>query len=143
MCVLCFVVFFVFFFSSRRRHTRCALVTGVQTCALPISISHEVQALGNVLEGRLAWAVGYFHSKEVSDGGLSYSLFGAPSLPFSDDRNNFTRIDHNRSATGVYFPSTLALTDTLKFIGDTRFLHELGRPPCRARGCKYESTPGF
>src|SRR3546814_6975726 len=29
--VLCFV-----FFSSRRRHTRCALVTGVQTCALPI-----------------------------------------------------------------------------------------------------------
>src|SRR3546814_11990154 len=28
---ICFV-----FFSSRRRHTRCALVTGVQTCALPI-----------------------------------------------------------------------------------------------------------
>src|SRR3546814_9324243 len=27
----------VFFFSSRSRHTRCALVTGVQTCALPIS----------------------------------------------------------------------------------------------------------
>src|SRR3546814_7873213 len=31
MMLLC-----VFFFSSRRRHTRCALVTGVQTCALPI-----------------------------------------------------------------------------------------------------------
>src|SRR3546814_17955673 len=30
------VVFSFFFFSSRRRHTRCALVTGVQTCALPI-----------------------------------------------------------------------------------------------------------
>src|SRR3546814_10573155 len=28
-----------FFVSSRRRHTRCALVTGVQTCALPISSS--------------------------------------------------------------------------------------------------------
>src|SRR3546814_7214763 len=28
----------IFFFSSRRRHTRCALVTGVQTCALPISL---------------------------------------------------------------------------------------------------------
>src|SRR3546814_3930495 len=27
----------IVFFSSRRRHTRCALVTGVQTCALPIS----------------------------------------------------------------------------------------------------------
>src|SRR3546814_3573674 len=30
---------FGFFFSSRRRHTRCALVTGVQTCALPISVA--------------------------------------------------------------------------------------------------------
>src|SRR3546814_12600880 len=32
-------ILFLFFFSSRRRHTRCALVTGVQTCALPISSS--------------------------------------------------------------------------------------------------------
>src|SRR3546814_9513143 len=32
-CLLCVLHFF---FSSRRRHTRCALVTGVQTCALPI-----------------------------------------------------------------------------------------------------------
>src|SRR3546814_19644383 len=30
-------IFFYFLFSIRRRHTRCALVTGVQTCALPIS----------------------------------------------------------------------------------------------------------
>src|SRR3546814_2207129 len=30
------VGYFYFFFSSRRRHTSCALVTGVQTCALPI-----------------------------------------------------------------------------------------------------------
>src|SRR3546814_5100168 len=34
LILFCFVVFF--FFSSRSRHTRCALVTGVQTCALPI-----------------------------------------------------------------------------------------------------------
>src|SRR3546814_21025618 len=33
--MVCFTVL-VFFFSSRWRHTRCALVTGVQTCALPI-----------------------------------------------------------------------------------------------------------
>src|SRR3546814_12732930 len=32
-----------FFFSSRRRHTRCALVTGVQTCALPISTAAGMQ----------------------------------------------------------------------------------------------------
>src|SRR3546814_5060691 len=35
LCLLLFIL--CFFFSSRRRHTRCALVTGVQTCALPIS----------------------------------------------------------------------------------------------------------
>src|SRR3546814_4512000 len=33
-----YAVYSYFFFSIRRRHTRCALVTGVQTCALPISI---------------------------------------------------------------------------------------------------------
>src|SRR3546814_4107222 len=35
----------MFFFSSRRRHTRCALVTGVQTCALPIWLGDGRQAL--------------------------------------------------------------------------------------------------
>src|SRR3546814_819069 len=34
--IYCLSFRFFFFFSSRRRHTRCALVTGVQTCALPI-----------------------------------------------------------------------------------------------------------
>src|SRR3546814_19427062 len=33
------MLLFLFFFSSRRRHTRCALVTGVQTCALPIFVA--------------------------------------------------------------------------------------------------------
>src|SRR3546814_7866928 len=52
MTCLCFVLFvhllvvrlcyiFIFFFSSRRRHTRCALVTGVQTCALPICAGED------------------------------------------------------------------------------------------------------
>src|SRR3546814_3304427 len=34
--LLLYMLSVVFFFSSRRRHTSCALVTGVQTCALPI-----------------------------------------------------------------------------------------------------------
>src|SRR3546814_6638140 len=50
-----------FFFSSRRRHTRCALVTGVQTCALPIcgcfaastnglaSGNHRLEAISHAL----------------------------------------------------------------------------------------------
>src|SRR3546814_2119638 len=41
MLVLAVLVFYIVFFSSRRRHTRCALVTGVQTCALPISFRND------------------------------------------------------------------------------------------------------
>src|SRR3546814_17187819 len=37
-----------FFVSSRRRHTRCALVTGVQTCALPICLSGHVRAMHGI-----------------------------------------------------------------------------------------------
>src|SRR3546814_10894296 len=41
----------MFFFSSRRRHTRVALVTGVQTCALPISlVEAQVQCLSEIFE---------------------------------------------------------------------------------------------
>src|SRR3546814_10605234 len=39
MCLI--RVYFAIFFSSRRRHTRCALVTGVQTCALPIYVVYN------------------------------------------------------------------------------------------------------
>src|SRR3546814_17621323 len=40
-----------FFFSSRRRHTRCALVTGVQTCALPIFRCIRWAAEGSIMDG--------------------------------------------------------------------------------------------
>src|SRR3546814_7366325 len=39
-----------FFFSSRRRHTRCALVTGVQTCALPISRNDAPPPSGRAMQ---------------------------------------------------------------------------------------------
>src|SRR3546814_5418012 len=44
MGVVCIV-----FCSSRRRHTSCALVTGVQTCALPISREKAVRTAGEGL----------------------------------------------------------------------------------------------
>src|SRR3546814_8570149 len=46
-----FCIRFFFFVSSRRRHTRCALVTGVQTCALPICqhLSESVAFLTDVV----------------------------------------------------------------------------------------------
>src|SRR3546814_14627351 len=45
-------MFFILFFSSRRRHTRCALVTGVQTCARPIS--KVVATNGEPASGRIS-----------------------------------------------------------------------------------------
>src|ERR1044072_4985160 len=47
---------FFFFFSSRRRHTRYISVTGVQTCALPISYVHLVG--NNSLKARRLLLVG-------------------------------------------------------------------------------------
>src|SRR3546814_17800978 len=46
------------FFSSRRRHTRCALVTGVQTCALPISFTRKADAGDLAFRSALAEAAG-------------------------------------------------------------------------------------
>src|SRR3546814_5736753 len=45
------VVALVVFFSSRRRHTRCALVTGVQACALPISRAQEAAVAASLTPG--------------------------------------------------------------------------------------------
>src|SRR3546814_5535879 len=46
-----------FFFSSRRRHTRCALVTGVQTCALPILLAVPLGAIRDSGKGPGVWVV--------------------------------------------------------------------------------------
>src|SRR3546814_4376777 len=47
---------YFFFFSSRRRHTRCALVTGVQTCALPIYYAtHKTPKIKAWLARRPHW----------------------------------------------------------------------------------------
>src|SRR3546814_895649 len=49
----------VFVFSSRRRHTRCSLVTGVQTCALPISSGgYKSQEMLLVTIGTTVWEAG-------------------------------------------------------------------------------------
>src|SRR3546814_4584616 len=45
------------FFSSRRRHTRCALVTGVQTCALPISDTVMDLSTGRNIHDTREWII--------------------------------------------------------------------------------------
>src|SRR3546814_4100820 len=71
---------FVFFFSSRRRHTSCALVTGVQTCALPIYFGLDTTAPGGP-----AARVRYDAAVTLSDGsGIATRRFEA-SRPTSDN----------------------------------------------------------
>src|SRR3546814_4131291 len=66
-----------FFFSSRRRHTRCALVTGVQTCALPISNRASIEQDGSEPYARIAQN-GDDNRAEVRqrDGGNHYAEIG-------------------------------------------------------------------
>src|SRR3546814_18328181 len=59
----------LFFFSSRRRHTRCALVTGVQTCALPIFAGHAMDGAAGPEQDHLP-AAAFRHEG------------GEPGLPF-------------------------------------------------------------
>src|SRR3546814_20359596 len=65
-----------FFFSSRRRHTSCALVTGVQTCALPISSGTLAYA---VALGRAVVATPFVHARELLQGDVGIILPGCDS----------------------------------------------------------------
>src|SRR3546814_12257839 len=61
----------MFFFSSRRRHTRCALVTGVQTCALPIfpdldDLQYERRKWGFFRAVLGTHALGFLHIQEAA-----------------------------------------------------------------------------
>src|SRR3546814_6056687 len=62
-----------FFFSSRRRHTRCALVTGVQTCALPILVS-------SVLPTELIQGYTVGKTLETTEVELMNTVFPHPTL---------------------------------------------------------------
>src|SRR3546814_1568554 len=77
----------MFFFSSRRRHTRCALVTGVQTCALPILTSRcAAELIGCVL-----------NAEKLHEGnGLDTFFCGAGSFGHGATRN--ARLDASLDA---------------------------------------------
>src|SRR3546814_3767246 len=74
-CVYTYCV--MFFFSSRRRHTRCALVTGVQTCALPIYTGGTTGMPKGVELPQFAWiAAGYryIESFDIRPDDVHYSV---------------------------------------------------------------------
>src|SRR3546814_5402909 len=107
----CCVFVVCFFFSSRRRHTRCALVTGVQTCALPICLSQRC----------LCSSLPYFHNTSMLpvSGALQLKTSGARKLlPIS-------------SASGAY--STWVRPAPCCASGRNK----IGRASCRERVCQY------
>src|SRR3546814_1605765 len=101
-----------FFFSSRRRHTRCALVTGVQTCALPIfAFLRPVAELLDVLHLRrpVEYQLGVEPRKAVLLGGEGHVVPGAegfqvdPGLPGGGEgagrAGGFQRIERSEEHT--------------------------------------------
>src|SRR3546814_9141004 len=110
----------VFFFSSRRRHTRCALVTGVQTCALPISAraalggNGKVGAVGYCLGGRLAYMTA---ARTDIDASVGYYAVGIDNL--LGEKN------------------AIAHPLMLQIAGADHFVAEIRREACRERVCQY------
>src|SRR3546814_2608907 len=99
----------LFFLSSRRRHTRCALVTGVQTCALPIS---DVAGYDCVIL-----------CTGLDDETISESSVIGPELR--------RRIDRNQDRTG-YAVTWDGPSDRMIFVQS-----QIGRASCRERVCQY------
>src|SRR3546814_3994085 len=64
------LIYDFFFFSSRRRHTRCALVTGVQTCALPICYyeeHHGVRYTEDAIKAAVELSSKYINDRKLPD----------------------------------------------------------------------------
>src|SRR3546814_10374147 len=71
----CSLFVICFFFSSRRRHTRCALVTGVQTCALPISgtfAQYAAVTQESLVDYEAGFKTTLFDRKVTLNGGVFY-----------------------------------------------------------------------
>src|SRR3546814_9994354 len=102
----------IFFFSSRRRHTRCALVTGVQTCALPIS--GDAFSIDS-RSGALTPNVGVLDYENQARYDLSVRV-----------------TDSSGSGLSAYGTVTIHMSD----VADCTLTQEIGRASCREGVCK-------
>src|SRR3546814_13988871 len=133
VCLLCAIICVsiqFFFFSSRRRHTRCALVTGVQTCALPI---YNVQTIsGDNLETLIAGPGGGAVLAQVGDRDLY--ILADPDLI-----NNLAFASRDRAVGGAMLVDAIAGyadADGLAFDVTLNGFGEIGRASFRERVCR-------
>src|SRR3546814_5798116 len=101
-----------FFFSSRRRHTRCALVTGVQTCALPIW-----------------WGAKLFRYPNFTHAVVTDLLAAQPK--------HWRRIAAKYGLDPGDDPVPQPIVDALNRIELEALREEIGRASCRERVCQY------
>src|SRR3546814_3098637 len=97
-----------FFCSSRRRHTRCALVTGVQTCALPIYDVHKSSCV----------FCPFMSESEIHDLYLNHPDEWRLAVEIEDRFRQMSAVKH-----GAWMDAG-------------RPLNEIGRASCRERACQ-------
>src|SRR3546814_15005764 len=114
---------FSFFLSSRRRHTRCALVTGVQTCALPIYGSNW-RLQDYIKRG------GYEALRKILSSGMK-----------PEDVIAEVKASGLRGRGGAGFPTGLKWSFMPRAFPGQKYLvcnsDEIGRASCRERVCQY------
>src|SRR3546814_3977688 len=105
----------MFFFSSRRRHTRCALVTGVQTCALPIS-NQPFSAME-------------LKNPKIHTVTNSFEIYGGPATAVVAVTSERFRQGNPQAYRAFYS----ALDEATKLVNEDREKAEIGRASCRER----------
>src|SRR3546814_19064322 len=115
------VVVLFFFFSSRRRHTICALVTGVQTCALPISYDTDDHK-PLIIRGTVSSDTG-----ESLAGAVIDVWHSTPDGLYSGIHDNIP-VDYYRGKL---------VTDSQGNYRVRTTMPEIGRASCRERVCQY------
>src|SRR3546814_11835228 len=98
-----------FFFASRRRHTRCALVTGVQTCALPVAQWVEKE-IGQSGAGEAEWSADEVYLALPRPGGDGWVSIDRPSGEVSSEASS---------------------RGWIRYLND-----QIGRASCRERVCQ-------
>src|SRR3546814_18619981 len=114
----------MFFISSRRRHTRCALVTGVQTCALPICPNSR-----NTIPGTVFFSVDLRHPQDEVVLKMKVALEAACAEVCGELGLAYECKEEWNSPAVHYAKGCIAAV--------RKAAEEIGSDPCRERVCQY------
>src|SRR3546814_12931221 len=119
-----------FCFSSRRRHTRCALVTGVQTCALPITAVAALQS-GLISPATTVNDTGVYEVPSCTGGTCTFRNDGSRAYGPVDLRRSLTV-----SSDYYYYDLGARFWIEQESFGGPEVFAEIGRASVRERGCQ-------